>query len=246
MPGELDLAFVLRLVPYRDADLVVTLLTQHHGLISLMARGARKSQKRFSGALDYLTLIRATFKKPRSGMGTLTAAESARSYEKIRGDLAGYHLAMHFFEVTRLATREGDDANEPFLLLGHLLTLLERGGDRTSALRIFHLKTISHLGYAPSELACASCGAGLHESEAHLHEGGLICPPCGAGSGAPLSKGAVNSIVRATALPYENFSSFKLSLQVEREIGPVVEAALIRALGAEPRSLEQLHEMLKA
>ena len=37
---------------YRDADLILTLFSQELGRVSALARGARKSTKRFSGSLE--------------------------------------------------------------------------------------------------------------------------------------------------------------------------------------------------
>ncbi|HXK19309.1 MAG TPA: recombination protein O N-terminal domain-containing protein, partial [Polyangiaceae bacterium] len=45
-------ALLLRRVEYGEADLVLTLLTQKLGKVSALARGARKSNKRFGGALE--------------------------------------------------------------------------------------------------------------------------------------------------------------------------------------------------
>ena len=43
-------AIVLRTVDYGEADRVVTLFTREHGKLSALARGARKSVKRFGAA----------------------------------------------------------------------------------------------------------------------------------------------------------------------------------------------------
>ena len=45
-------ALLLRRVSYGESDLVVTLFTESLGRISALARGARRSQKRFGGALE--------------------------------------------------------------------------------------------------------------------------------------------------------------------------------------------------
>jgi DNA repair protein RecO (recombination protein O) len=48
------LALVLRRTAYGEADLVVTLFTESEGKLSAIARAARKSQRRFGGALEPL------------------------------------------------------------------------------------------------------------------------------------------------------------------------------------------------
>src|SRR5262245_33859927 len=50
-------ALVLRAVDYGESDRVVTLFTREHGCVSAMARAARKSKRRFAGALEGFALI---------------------------------------------------------------------------------------------------------------------------------------------------------------------------------------------
>ena len=45
-------ALVIRRVDYSDHDVILTVLTRHKGKLSLMAKNARKSVKRFSGLLE--------------------------------------------------------------------------------------------------------------------------------------------------------------------------------------------------
>ena len=47
----LTAAIVLRVTDYGEADRIVTLLTESHGKVSALARGAKKSRKRFGAAL---------------------------------------------------------------------------------------------------------------------------------------------------------------------------------------------------
>ncbi|HTU59687.1 MAG TPA: DNA repair protein RecO, partial [Polyangiales bacterium] len=50
-------ALVLRAVDFGESDRVITLLTRELGLVSTMARAARKSKRRFAGALEGFAII---------------------------------------------------------------------------------------------------------------------------------------------------------------------------------------------
>ncbi|MCA9559134.1 MAG: recombination protein O N-terminal domain-containing protein, partial [Myxococcales bacterium] len=50
-------AVVLRATPYRDHDLVVDLLGEQTGRVAALARSARRSQRRFGGALEVGTRL---------------------------------------------------------------------------------------------------------------------------------------------------------------------------------------------
>src|SRR5258706_6677741 len=54
-------AIVLRTYPMREADLLVTLFTRMEGKVRGVARSAKKSRRRFGGALEPLTFVRAVY-----------------------------------------------------------------------------------------------------------------------------------------------------------------------------------------
>src|SRR6202021_4099885 len=54
-------AIVLRTYPLREADLLVTLFTRLQGKVRGVARSAKKSKRRFGGALEPLTIVRAYY-----------------------------------------------------------------------------------------------------------------------------------------------------------------------------------------
>src|ERR1700727_1888041 len=54
-------AIVLRTYPLREADLLVTLFTRQEGKVRGVARSAKKSKRRFGGALEPLTYVRVYY-----------------------------------------------------------------------------------------------------------------------------------------------------------------------------------------
>lgn len=54
-------AIVLRTWPFEEADLLVSLLTREQGRIKGVARHAMRSRRRFGGALEPMTYVRATY-----------------------------------------------------------------------------------------------------------------------------------------------------------------------------------------
>src|SRR5579863_2272960 len=54
-------AIVLRTYPLRESDLLVTLFTRAEGKVHGVARSAKKSRRRFGGALEPLTWVRAYY-----------------------------------------------------------------------------------------------------------------------------------------------------------------------------------------
>ncbi|MBC7973578.1 MAG: DNA repair protein RecO, partial [Myxococcales bacterium] len=82
--ADAPLGVVLRTAPLRESDLLVTLYTNVHGRVSAVARGARKSQRRFAGALSLLVLGRYQLgRKPRGELWSLESADVVREWTQL-------------------------------------------------------------------------------------------------------------------------------------------------------------------
>jgi DNA repair protein RecO (recombination protein O) len=69
-------AIVLRTWPFEEADLLVSLLTREQGRIKGVARHAMRSRRRFGGALEPMTCVRATYvEKPKQELVRLDGFE---------------------------------------------------------------------------------------------------------------------------------------------------------------------------
>ena len=73
-------ALVLRTWPFLEADLLVSLFTREHGRIKGVARHAMRSRRRFGGALEPMTHVRATWaERPKQDLVRLDAFEIVSS-----------------------------------------------------------------------------------------------------------------------------------------------------------------------
>src|SRR5438270_12568661 len=73
-------AIVLRTWPFQEADLLVSLFTREQGHIKGVARHAMRSRRRFGGALEPMTHVKATWaEKPRQELARLDAFEIVSS-----------------------------------------------------------------------------------------------------------------------------------------------------------------------
>src|SRR6516162_9574310 len=106
-------AIVLRTYPLRESDLLVTLFTRAEGKVKGVARAAKKSKKRFGGALEPMTYVRAFYDdRERRELARLDACEVLESplaaevtYERAT---ALAHIAELLDEL--MPDREANDA----------------------------------------------------------------------------------------------------------------------------------------
>ena len=233
-------ALLLRATPYREADLVVDLLTAEHGRLVALARGARRSRRRFGGVLDYFNLLQIELSRGRGSLGSLGDAELLGSWEVLRTDVDAYCAGSHLLDLARLGTREGDAAPELFRLMLGGLDALQRGAHPASLSRVFQVQALVRLGYAPVARHCPGCGVALEGAAAASGRGVVTCRACAESTAGPLSPGAVRTLQAAAELSPERLGALRLSAALAAEVVPFLDAALEHALGRRPNSLASL------
>lgn len=170
-------AIVLRTYPLREADLLVTLFTRAEGKLKGVARSAKKSRKRFGGALEPLTFVRVYYEdRERQELARLDSCDIVESplsgaldYERI---VALEHVAETLDEL--LPDREANDAI--FRLAASVLRRL-RSGAIWLPLTYFQLWLVRLVGFLPDLSVCAACGRSLDGGRAYYHAlaDGLMC-----------------------------------------------------------------------
>ncbi|MDW7710602.1 MAG: DNA repair protein RecO [Deferrisomatales bacterium] len=236
MRSEETEAYLLRSTPYGEADLIAVLFTRRWGRVSVLAKGARKSRRRFGGVLDYFHLMRAEVRPAPAGLGRLLGVELLRALPRLRESVEAYWAGTHVLEVARLGTREGDADEAFFSLLDGVLDALGRGAEPRSLTRVFQVRALSALGYGLPLQVCPSCGGG-YPGGAAAAGGALRCPPCAGPGAARIGPGTLATLRAAQQLPSRRLGSLRFSERAEGEGGPLLEAGLTAALGRRPRSL---------
>src|ERR1044071_6622489 len=95
-------AVVLRTVDYGEADRVVTLLCRDGGKRSALARGARKSARRFGAGLALFGVGEATLtERVGSELATLDSFHAARGFARLTLDVAKVAHGGYACEVVR-------------------------------------------------------------------------------------------------------------------------------------------------
>src|SRR4051794_36986494 len=175
-----DDGICLRVTDFSETSQIVGMLTRAHGLVPLIAKGAKRPSKKnvMSGPLDLLTAGEVVFVPAREGgegrtvqLGTLAAWELADHRKELRKNLAGLNAAMVCAEVTTLLLQPLDPHPELFAELEAALGLLgEEGGlcggpekgSGCGRVLVSYLKAaLVSAGYWPQLEACLSCGKGV-------------------------------------------------------------------------------------
>jgi DNA repair protein RecO (recombination protein O) len=171
-------AIVLRTYPMREADLLVTLFTRAEGKVRGVARSAKKSKRRFGGALEPLTYVRAFYDvKERQDLARLDACEVLESPMASEVSYARAVALGHIAELLDelLPDHEANDAIFRLTLsVMHVLT----GPEIWMPVTYFELWMTRLVGFLPELTECIVCGRTLNGTRAYYHAlaDGLMCP----------------------------------------------------------------------
>lgn len=170
-------AIVLRTYPMREADLLVTLFTRSEGKVHGVARSAKKSKRRFGGALEPLTYVRAFYDaRERQELVRLDSCEVLQSPLASEVSYARAVALGHIGELLNelLPDHEANDAI--FRLTLSVLQVLN-GPEIWMPITYFELWLTRLVGFLPELTECVICGRNLNGDRAYFHAlaDGLMC-----------------------------------------------------------------------
>ncbi len=255
MPVSKTEALILRSIDFSESDRVVHLLVPDAGRVAAIARGARRSAKRFGGTLDLFNHLRVQLERRRSGgLSRLDQAELLRSFAPLRVDPARFALGCYLLELLdRLAPEDGSP-QDMRRLFAFALSALESVSTRRpdAQLRtLLELRTLDALGLKPELRDCVRCGRAVDsggEVAFHVAEGGPVCGPCAARlSGLlRLHLGTLRALERGLRLGSERLDRLVLPPRALQEARRLVAQFQRFHLGLELRSERFLEHMLSA
>jgi len=177
MPLKESEAIVLRSYPLREADLLVTCFTRAEGKVRGVARAAKRSKKRFGGALEPLTYVRLYWEdRERAELARLDSCEVLESPMSTEVDYPRAVALGYLAEVLDQVLPDREAHDDIFRLTLSVLPQVQ-AGSIWMPLTYFDLWLVRLAGLLPELGACIECGAALN-GRAYFHalSEGLMCP----------------------------------------------------------------------
>ncbi|MGV1099284.1 DNA repair protein RecO [Thiovibrio sp. JS02] len=218
MPQQRNLAVVLQVKDHGDSDKIVILYTREQGKIAAIAKGAKRSKKRFVNKLEPFSLLATHLAPSRtSSLMRLDEADLLAPYPILRESYPQYIAASLLCELVLHWTREHDSDEELFDLLTWALEGLAAGGDGPRTVIFFHIRMLDILGYRPFLSGCLDCGslaAGNGPYRFSPLRNGLVCSRCEppfSASSLPISIQTVQLLRRAQDLTQGKLERLRFS-----------------------------------
>jgi DNA repair protein RecO (recombination protein O) len=234
-------AIVLRSRPYGESDKIVCLLTENYGKVTGIAKGAKRSRKRFANSLEPFSLVNLRFQdRPHGGLVFIQSADLAVAFKRLATSLEKIALASYLSEITDGLTGERDESAPVFEHLKNGLIFLEcDDAVPLEFLASYELTLLRLAGYQPALDSCKHCSITRQERAGvrwyfSLVEGGVLCGLCAQSRSKilPLGSAALTALTRLQKGP----DAEPLPAAVLREIRLVIESFLRFHMGREIRS----------
>ncbi|MDX1778537.1 MAG: DNA repair protein RecO [Thermodesulfobacteriota bacterium] len=223
MPYHKSPAVIIRSLDFAEWDKLVTFFTRDFGKLKGVAKGAKKSRKRFGSGLEPLTYATVSFfEKERVQLVRLDRCEIIESFPLIHNDVLRIGYASYLGELINEIVAEREPSRELFELLITFLSLLNEKDFREEFIRIFELRLLSLAGYQPEFGMCVMCRKEVNGTLEHSfsqQKGGLVCLECfkGGPNSPRLSGGTIKMLQRAQTIELSKVKRLYFSPQARSE-----------------------------
>lgn len=176
MPRQSE-ALILRTYPFHEADLLVTFFTRSEGKVRGVAKAAKRSRKRFGGALEPLTHVVAHWEeKPRQELARLDSCDIISSPLTAEVSYPRLVALSYIAEVIDQLLPDREPSDEIFRLTLAVVRQL-KPDSIWMPLTYFDLWIVRLIGLLPELNECVVCGATLDGNRAWFHPlaDGLLC-----------------------------------------------------------------------
>jgi DNA repair protein RecO (recombination protein O) len=179
-------AIVLSSMDYGESDKIVTFYTLEFGKIKGIAKGAKRSRKRFVNNLEPFSYIRLLFfQKHGRDLVMLEQADIIRRFDSLLMEIYRIAFGSYCLELLNEMTPEGQKNQKAFELLLKSLIILDKGVNIRNIVVSFEMKLLTILGYYPHLEACVVCKkpsarAGSAETKIFFSSvrSGILCLDC--------------------------------------------------------------------
>jgi len=174
----------MRSWPFGESDKLVSFFTEGYGRVNGIAKGAKRSRKRFVNTLEPFSLVNLTFgDRPNRGLVFIHACDLVRPFRHLTTSLEKIAHASYIVEITEGLSGEREENRKLFEHLREALVFLEEGEPTLSFLTFFELRLLRLAGYQPTLEQCRRCMRVCVSGPPSRwyfssRDGGLLCESC--------------------------------------------------------------------
>lgn len=174
-------AVVLKTFDHGESDKIITFFTAGFGKITAIAKGAKRSKKRFVAKLELFNHLHITFAdNSHSSLMRIDEAELLNPFPPLRAHYPRFVCSTLTSELILNWTVDHDQDEEIFHLLIWTFAQLTKNNPLPTLL-LFQLHLLTLLGFHLHLSSCCQCGAAVDNTRKFAFfspKNGLVCSSC--------------------------------------------------------------------
>ncbi len=159
METHISQAIIMRIREFGESDLLVHFFTSDKGRQKGVAKGARRSRKRFANCLDLFCLTSLEYGLKKKGdLYFLNSGKLIHAFPGLRSDFYSLSLASYMIELAEILFPQDVIDDNMFELLKNSFFALHEGQRRDLLRIVFEVRAITLGGYGINFERCCKCG----------------------------------------------------------------------------------------
>ncbi len=243
--------FVLRTLNYSESDLIVTFYSHDFGKLKGIAKGAKRSKKRFVNVFEPFSLTNILFtRKSRDMLAFIESCDIIDHYPAIRQDMEKTLIASYFIDLADHFSPEGKKNEKVFELLQNFFLVLGREKASDALVRFFEMRLLKLAGFEPAREHCIVCKTPVTNGNSyyfHAHDGGIKCSACATIQRyeQPISAGTVRTLLLGKEMDIDKIKLVALTSSLATESRCILTGFIAHVLGREVKSLKIMEQVQK-
>lgn len=233
---------IVREVPYKETSKILTIITKDFGIISVIAKGAKKLKSNLRSVTSLFTYatFNITYKKDK--LSTLISADVINTFKNIKNDIEKISYVNYLSELTTGVLKQTFSASIYDMYIAAMLKI-EEGFDAMSITNILELKYLDYLGISPIFSGCVICG---NENVVTLssYKGGFVCNKHKEDEYVVSSK-TIKIIRMLKYVDISKISKLDISNEVKKQINTFIDEYYDRYAGIYVKSKSFLNNIVK-
>lgn len=241
-------ALLVRSVPYGESDLIATFFTEQIGKVSSIVRGARRSTKRFGGALEPLHELALSMEDKGKELCLLKEARIVHARTGIASSLEAMEAAGQALRWVRHLCPPRTPEPAAWASSAAVLDALDAVAAKPSAneesakesrrrtrqeLAVFGLRLLADMGYGLELERCIRCGRPCPEGRSAFVDadgGGIVCTSCGG------ARRTISGDLRALYVAAQRHQAIELTWEQAGSLIDIAEEAMAAHADFDPHS----------
>ena len=256
MKIEKESVFILSNTPYRDSDLIVTLLSPNYGLLSATIYGGKKIGKQTSFPFHLGDYIDIDFQiQERNEFIKIFSSQKIVLLDVERFSYLHFLFHCYFLETIRQIAKPGNPAGELTSLLSDYVNINWQNQYEINQMVYFTDKLIKNIGFGINYDHCLSCfqptwkldnNKSIFRKKQYyldVFESGLICQSCVSNAAIPVSSAMIKLFWLLDENPQDIFKTIPVEIMIS--IVEIQHQYLTQTLEIKIKSAEMLFTELK-